>query len=158
MQLYIPIITAILTALTTIGSLIIKDIIFQNKRDSKTLMKERLEKCYTPVYLLLKSKHYENDVDLFLKEIGGIMAQHAHLLSTNSLINYNEVLTKARTYLYWFNKFDNSHEDDHGISKAYEDKRLQLEEVAQREYWDSFDTFDLLFQEEYMQYKHRYIK
>lgn len=95
MQLFIPIITAALTALTTFSTMFIRDILVQNKREKRHLLKERLEKCYTPIYLSLKSKN-KIEPGFLEANIAIIVVSYGHLLSMELLNTYIELLEVER--------------------------------------------------------------
>lgn len=161
MQLYIPIIAAVLSALSAIGTMILKDIVYQNKKDSKSLLKERLEKCYTPVFLTLKNrnKDHMNDPNEFLNDIEPYITLQGHLLSAHTLDKYIELILNAKEYNHYNLVYENekSSSDEDTRHKAI-DSMMETKLNMQSEYRNKYSDFTRHFDEEYMSLKNSYLK
>ena len=90
-SLFIPIVTAVVTAGTTFLTMYIKDISFQKKKENTNFIKEKLEKCYTPLYIKLKVK--EHFVPNFVsEEMHEIISKHGHYLPLRLLNQYADLV------------------------------------------------------------------
>lgn len=90
LSLAIPILTALLTTGTTFGTMLVKDIFVQNKKDRALFLKERLESCYTPLYLKMRTRA-DFSVGFLRDEINDLILSKGHLLNIALLEKYSEI-------------------------------------------------------------------
>jgi hypothetical protein len=85
--LFIPLITAVLTAITTFLTVLIKEKLFQNTKDKNSFIGQRLQNCYTILHLKLQTK--KNFSVGFLKgEVNDIIVKYGYLLDVPLLKEY----------------------------------------------------------------------
>lgn len=90
LSLAIPIFTAILTTGTTFATMLVKDIFVQNKKDRALFLKERLESCYTPLYLKMRTRT-DFSVGFLRDEINDLILSKGHLLNIALLEKYSKI-------------------------------------------------------------------
>jgi hypothetical protein len=99
--LFIPLITAILTAITTFLTMLIKEKLFQRSRDKNNFIEQRLQNCYTVLLLKLQtSKDFK--VGFLKNEINEIIVKNGYLLDLGLLNEYIDAYSlemKALQYL-----------------------------------------------------------
>ncbi|PWW00795.1 hypothetical protein DFQ01_112148 [Paenibacillus cellulosilyticus] len=123
MEPYTPLITAILTAFTTYIPFYMKDVIQSKKKNKQALTKERLEKCYTPLYLRLRSltDMQPGNVREWLEPI---LAGHGYLISEALMNLYVQVANTKDRMMLISKEIDESNQTyEQAIQKLNDNKR-----------------------------------